>query len=104
MTSYRRINGRQMSRTKGARHLNFDVRMNQVKNFIREYHQVHHYSPSLTEIAVDLHIGKTVVYYYVNELTRLGWLAPRPHGQARSYVPANLEELQNDPIVDQQTA
>lgn len=57
--------------------------MQAIYDTIEAYTQAHGYAPSIRDIAVACHVGKTTVVYYLDKLEAYGYLT-RDFGQARS--------------------
>lgn len=68
----------------------YTVQIQSVKDYIKAYYNLHHFSPGNNEIAEAFGVSTSVAAYWLNTLEREGWIEPRDPKLARNIVPVEL--------------
>lgn len=75
-------------------------RLEQVKKYIMDFWETHHYSPSTNEIADYFETSTSVVKYWMNRFEKDGWIEPRASSTVRNIVP--VEIFRDRPVFPEQ--
>lgn len=76
--------------TKLKRTAKYAAKLENVKQFIREYWEKKHYSPSIAELTTHFETSTGNVSYWLKHLESDGWIEPRESGVARNIVPVEI--------------
>lgn len=68
----------------------YAAKLENVKQFIREYWEKKHYSPSIAELTAHFETSTGNVSYWLKHLESDGWIEPREPGVARNIVPVDI--------------